>query len=64
VGFFQFPEKVMAESGKILAEPPFADSWAFHDHWKSPDPRLRQILERFKTDGFVAEVRDDFKNKA
>jgi hypothetical protein len=62
-GFLRYPEQVIDMNGKVLAETNVGPGWFFTDHVKSPDPRFRRIIARFREHGFVVEEQDDFASK-
>ena len=59
-GFLQYPEKVTDIHGAVLAEPGCGKAWAFRDFVDSPDPRYRQIVEKFRERGFVRKENDEY----
>lgn len=59
-GFLKYPSRVLDIHGRTLAEPHPADNWWFRDFVDSPDPRYRQIVEKFRAEGYVKSVRDGF----
>lgn len=59
-GFFKYPEQVVDIHGRTLAESALGGAWTFRDFVDSPDPRYREIVERFRTAGYVESVRDEF----
>ena len=59
-GFFKFPERVVDTNDRTLAETGLGESWWFRDFVDSPDPRYRQIVERFWDAGYVKRMHDEF----
>ncbi len=59
-GFFKFQEHIADIHGEILAETGLNGRWWFRDFVDSPDPRYRQIVQRFADAGFAAAVKDEF----
>ncbi len=59
-GFLRYPEKVIDLNGKVLAETHVRNGWFFTDLMKSPDPRYRRIVARFRERGFDVHEQDDF----
>ena len=59
-GFFKFPEHVIDIHGAIIAETGLNGRWWFRDFVSSPDPRYREIVNRFNAAGFAALVKDEF----
>jgi hypothetical protein len=60
LGFLKFPSALVDQNGLKLAETGLGN-WTFQDFIKSPDPRLRKLIELFAKAGYVDEVTDDFK---
>ena len=60
-GFMKFPEKVKDTRGGVVVETGLKGDWWFRDHVKSPDPRYREIVHRFRDAGFVEEEVDEFQ---
>ena len=46
-GFFKFPEHVIDIHGTVLADTGLEGQWWFRDFVNSPDPRYREIVNRF-----------------
>lgn len=59
-GFFKFSEHVGDIHGTVLADTALGGRWWFRDFVDSPDPRFRQIAERFQGAGYVKNIRDEF----
>lgn len=59
-GFFKFPEHVIDMHGAVLADTGLECRWWFRDFVDSPDPRFRDIVNRFERAGYVENVRDEF----
>ena len=59
-GFLQYPEKVTDIHGAVIAEPECGKAWAFRDFVDTPDPRYRQIVEKFRRKGFVRKEKDEY----
>lgn len=59
-GLFKFPERIVDIHGNIIAEPGVGDRWWFRDFVDSPDPRYRQIVQRFADVGYVVAAKDEF----
>jgi hypothetical protein len=60
-GLMKFPDRIKDTSGAVVAETRLEGGWWFHDHMKSPDPRYREIVRRFRDAGFLAEELDEFE---
>lgn len=59
-GFFRFPEYVLDVNGRVLAESPLGTAWWFRNFVDSPNPRFRQIVQRFADSGFLKREKDEF----
>ena len=59
-GFFKFPERIVDIHGGVLANTRLDGRWWFRDFVDSPDPRCRQIVQRFADAGYTASVSDEF----
>ena len=62
-GFLRYPERILDLNGNVLAETNAGPGWLFTDFVKSPDPRFRRIVARFRERGFVADEQDDYAPK-
>lgn len=59
-GFMQFPERVLARDGTLLAGTGLNGEWVFEEVLQSPDPRYREIVQLFNAADYVERVTDDF----
>jgi hypothetical protein len=59
-GFLQHPEEIRDLNGKVVAVTGLGGRWFFWDFVKSPDPRYRKIVKRFKDAGYVEEEEDEY----
>jgi len=59
-GFFQFPAEVLDIHGRSIVSTGLNGGWAYRNFVDSPDPRYRQIVRRFETEGYVKHVKDEF----
>ena len=59
-GFFKVPEHVIDIHGAIIADTRLEGRWWFRDFVDSPDPRYREIANRFKTAGLARLAKDEF----
>ena len=59
-GFFKFAAHVMDTRGNVPADTGLGARWWFRDFVDSPDPRYRQIVQRFADAGYTAAVSDEF----
>ena len=59
-GLFKFPERIVDIHGGVLANTRLDGRWWFRDFVDSPDPRYRQIVQRFENAGYAASVKDEF----
>ena len=59
-GFFKFPEHVIDIHRSILVDTWLDGRWWFRDFVDSPDPRYRQIVQRFSDVSYAASIKDEF----
>lgn len=59
-GFFRFPAHVPDIHGNALADTGLNGAWWFRDFVDSPDPRFRQLVQRFAAGGFLKREKDEF----
>jgi hypothetical protein len=60
-GFLRYPEEIVDINGRLLARTGVGTNWTFQDFIKSPDPRYRQIIAKFREAGYLAEELDDYR---
>jgi hypothetical protein len=59
-GFLQYPGQVTDIYGAVLAESEVEKAWVFRNFVDTPDPRYRQIVEKFRERGFVQKENDEY----
>lgn len=59
-GFLRYPEEIKDMNGKVIASTGLGGRWFFRNFIDSPDPRYRQIVERFKKAEYVESEEDEY----
>jgi hypothetical protein len=59
-GFMKYPGEIRDANGTKIMDTPFRQRWVFTDYVNSPDPRYRQIVQHFRTAGYLEEESDDY----
>lgn len=59
-GFFKFPERILDIHGQTIAAAGHNGRWWFRDFVDSPDPRYRQIVQRFENASHATSGSDEF----
>jgi hypothetical protein len=59
-GFLRYPKEIKDMNGKVIASTGLGGRWFFRNYIDSPDPRYRQIVQRFKEAGYVESEEDEF----
>lgn len=62
LGFFRYPQHISDVDGRKIGPTNLTADWAFADHAKSADPRLRKIVAHFREAGFLASELDEFES--
>jgi hypothetical protein len=60
IGFMQFPDSLVDESGITIMPLPTGERWMFKDFIDTPDPRYRAIVREFDQAGYLASSKDEF----
>ena len=61
--FALYPKTLDDINGRPLLNIPVGGRWYFTEFVQTPDPRYRQIVERFSAAGYVESSEDDFSPK-
>lgn len=60
LGFARYPQTLDDANGRPLLPIPTGERWFFSDALKTPDPRIRTLVQRFADAGYLQSAADDF----